>query len=119
MSDMMNNQYKLNGRIWIEIGNKTFIGEGKAQLLKKTAELGSLRKASIELGMSYRKAWYNLNKLNMSTGKPLIKLKRGGKDGGIALITEYGEKILDLFEKTQNEFETFLTNQAIIINAHL
>ncbi len=115
----MNDMYQLKGRIWIEIRNNTFIGEGKAQLLKKTAELGSLRKASIKLEMSYRKAWYNLNKLNGSTGKPLIILHRGGKNGGVAQITEYGEKILDLFEKTQYKFEKFLTNQTININEHI
>jgi hypothetical protein len=29
------NKYQLKGRLWIEIGNKAFIGKGKARLLKK------------------------------------------------------------------------------------
>jgi molybdate transport system regulatory protein len=113
-----NSQYHLKGRIWIEIGSKTFIGEGKANLLRKTAVLGSLRKASIELKMSYRQAWYSLNKLNKVSGNPLILLQRGGKNGGIAQITEFGEKILNLFDKSQLEFEIFLKNQTVMLNSN-
>jgi len=113
-----NNQYKLKGRIWIEIGNKTFIGEGKAHLLKKTAELGSLRKASGELKMSYRQAWYSLDQMNKAVETPVILLQRGGKNGGIAQITEFGEEILNIFKKSQHEFEKFLKNQTIILNTH-
>ena len=113
-----NNQYQLRGRIWIDIGNKTFLGEGKALLLKKTSELGSLRKASATLEMSYRQAWYSLDRLNKATNEPLILLHRGGKNGGIAQITEYGVQILDLFERTQNKFEKFLKNQTAVINTY-
>lgn len=114
----MNYMYQLKGRLWIEVGNKIFIGEGKARLLKKTAELGSLRKASVEIGMSYRQAWYSLNQMNKATEKPLISLKRGGKNGGIARITEFGEEILNIFEKSQYEFVRFLQNQTDSLNTH-
>lgn len=113
-----NNQYQLKGRVWIEIDNKTFIGEGKAALLRKTAELGSLRKASGALEMSYRQAWYSINQMNKSAGKPVILLHRGGKNGGIAQITEFGKEILSIFEKSQHEFGNFLKNQTIILNTH-
>jgi molybdate transport system regulatory protein len=111
------NQYQLRGRIWIIIGSKTIIGQGRADLLKKTADLGSLRKASSELGMSYRQAWYNLNQMNKATEKPVIQLHRGGKNGGIAMITEFGKEILNIFEKSQHEFEKFLENQTTILKA--
>lgn len=116
MSDK-NDRYQLKGRIWIETGNKTLLGEGKAILLKKTAELGSLRKAALELKMSYRQAWYHIEKLNKVTGTPLIMLQRGGKNGGRARITEFGEKVLEIFEKSQFEFEAFLKSQSAILNA--
>jgi molybdate transport system regulatory protein len=114
----MNTQYHLKGRIWLEIENKTFIGEGKANLLRKTAELGSLRKAAGALEMSYRQAWYSINQMNKSVDKPVILLHRGGKKGGIAHITEFGEEILNTFEKSRKEFEQFLMIQTIILNKH-
>jgi molybdate transport system regulatory protein len=112
----MNTQYNLKGRIWIEISNKTVIGEGKASLIKKTAELGSLRKAAGALELSYRQAWYSINQMNKSAGKPLILLQRGGKNGGIAQITEFGKEILNIFEKSHHEFGNFLKDQTIILN---
>ena len=112
----MKKKYHLKGRIWIEMDNKTFIGEGKADLLRKTAELGSLRKASCALEMSYRQAWYSINQMNKSFDKPVILLHRGGKKGGIAQITEFGKGILDTFDKSRKEFEQFLKIQTIILN---
>jgi len=100
--------YKIKGRIWIEINDETFIGEGKARLLKKTAELGSLRKAAAEMNMSYRKAWYSINHMNKAAGKPVIILKHGGKQGGIAQITPFGEKVLAEFDRLNQYFHDFL-----------
>jgi molybdate transport system regulatory protein len=114
----MNTQYNLRGRIWIETNNKTVIGEGKANLIKKIAELGSLRKAAGALELSYRQAWYSINQMNKSAGKPLILLKHGGKNGGIAQITDLGKEILNIFETSQNEFGNFLKTQTIIMNTH-
>lgn len=112
----MIHQYHLKGRIWIEIDDKTFIGEGKAYLLKKAAELGSLRKASAELDISYRQAWNRINQMNKASDKPVIILQRGGKNGGVAQITEFGKEILNIFEKSQNEFRNFLNNQSFTLN---
>ena len=113
------NNYQLKGRIWIEIGNRTFIGEGKACLLRKSAELGSLRKASGELKISYRQAWYRLNQMNKATGRPVIILHRGGKNGGMAQITEFGKEILNIFEKSINEFDEFLKKQTVVLNTYI
>jgi len=109
------NTYRIKGRIWIEINKETFIGGGKARLLSKIAELGSLRKAAAEMNLSYRQAWYSLNHMNKAAEEPLIILKRGGKQGGIAQITEFGEKILNQFKKIEKDFAIFLEVQ----NKHL
>ncbi len=100
--------YKIKGRIWIEINNETFIGAGKARLLRKIAELGSLRKAAAEMDLSYRQAWYSVNQMNKAGKEPLIILKRGGKQGGIAQITVFGKLILTQFQKIENDFNKFL-----------
>lgn len=55
-------QLQLKSRIWIEIKDRTIIG--KADLLRKTAEPGSLRKAASEFNLSYRQAWYSINQIN-------------------------------------------------------
>jgi molybdate transport system regulatory protein len=112
----MEKKFRLDGRIWIGIGGNTSLGEGKAQLLRKTAELGSLRKASLELGLSYRQAWYRMNQLNRASAEPLILLHRGGKEGGLASITEFGKKMLEIFDSSQVALGEFLDHQNKIIN---
>ncbi len=104
-------EYKLKGKIWIEINDKTLIGEGKVILIMKTAELGSLRKAAEATGISYRQAWYSVNRMNNVAEFPLIQLKHGGEKGGIAKLTEYGENVILAYKKAEEEFNIFLENQ--------
>lgn len=109
---MNNTQFKISGRIWIDCNSESFLGQGKIEIIEKIKELGSLRKAAAEMKMSYRQAWLNINKMNQLAPKPLVILKRGGKDGGIAQITEFGEKILLTFQNIQADFENFIKIQS-------
>jgi molybdate transport system regulatory protein len=111
-----NINYQIKGKIWIEINDKTLIGEGKVILLMKTAELGSLRKAAEATGISYRQAWYSINRMNNVAEFPLIHLKHGGEKGGIATLTEYGEKVISAYKKAEEEFHKFLNNQSEKLN---
>lgn len=110
---MKNKTVKINveSRIWLNIGNESFLGQGKIELIEKIKEFGSLRKAAGEMKMSYRKAWGSIHKINDLAGKPLVILKHGGKDGGIAEITETGEKAIILFKQLQEEIKKLLERQ--------
>ena len=104
-------KYTVDGRIWVNVNNQSYIGKGKIILLEKIKELGSLRKAAIELKMSYRQAWYSINQINTFSKTPVVILKRGGKDGGIAIITEQGEDIIKTFNQLQKDFFEYLNNK--------
>lgn len=104
-------QISVDSRIWLTIGNESFLGQGKIELLEKIKEYGSLRKAAGEMKMSYRKAWDSINKINYLAGKPLVILKRGGKDGGITEITEAGEKAMFIFKQLREEVTILLEKQ--------
>jgi len=56
--------------------------------------------------------------MNKSAGKPLILLPAWRRKWGVAQITDFGKEILNIFEKSQNEFVNFLNNQTIILNTH-
>jgi molybdate transport system regulatory protein len=49
-------------RVWIERENNLYIGIGSTLLLQKLDKLGSLKRASEELGMSYRRHGANSRK---------------------------------------------------------
>jgi molybdate transport system regulatory protein len=112
----MKNKLKISGRIWIDNKGINLAGAGKLRLLQKIKELGSLRKAANEMEMSYRHAWGQIDKMNKSSEKPLVILKRGGKEGQTAEITQFGEMILESFEKLQDNFNEFLEKQSKIFN---
>lgn len=103
--------YTLNGRIWLSINNETVLGEGKICLLNHIRESGSLRKAAESMQMSYRKAWFSIKQMNTVALKPVVTLKRGGKDGGKAELTEYGLELLLSFQQQKQAFEEFLNSQ--------
>lgn len=103
---------KAGGRVWIELCGKASIGQGKIELLEKAAKYGSLRQAAIEMQISYRQAWYKINQMNKITNEPLLILKRGGVDGGSAILTKLGEKIISDFHTIQQNFDSFLKNQS-------
>ncbi len=113
---MCKENFSIVGRIWINCNDDSFIGNGKIELLERIKQLGSLRKAAAEMKMSYRQAWINIDKMNKASNKQVVILKRGGREGGIAQITEFGEKILITYKNLQSDFEVFLTEQTKKLN---
>ncbi|WP_209863662.1 LysR family transcriptional regulator [Chitinophaga sp. OAE865] len=105
-----------NGRIWIETEEGPFLGYGRIELLEKIRELGSLRKAAAEMKISYRQAWDFVDQMNKRTGKPLVKMERGGKSGGGALLTPEGEQAIKLFHELNTAFRQFLATRSASLN---
>jgi molybdate transport system regulatory protein len=107
--------FDLKGRIWISVDGEPLLGAGKNELVCKVKELKSLRKAAAEMKMSYRKAWYSIDQINKLAGQPIVLLQRGGKNGGEASITEFGEKLLEQYQQLQAQFNDFLKNHKPVV----
>jgi len=74
--------YKIKSRIWIELDDKEFLGEGKVRLLKAIEKTGSLSKAAKSINISYKRAWQLLDAVNKSSNRPVTINSVGGKGGG-------------------------------------
>ncbi|GAA4275487.1 winged helix-turn-helix domain-containing protein [Aquimarina mytili] len=103
--------YKIKSRIWIESEQGVFLGEGRVRLLKAIADTGSLSKAASTLDMSYKKAWNLLNSMNKTAQEPLVITSTGGKGGGGANLTIYGEKVIKTFDTINQKCWEFLDNE--------
>jgi molybdate transport system regulatory protein len=101
---------KPNGRIWIDTEQGAFMGYGRIELLEKIQQTGSLRKASIEMKMSYQQAWKLVTQMNERAGEPLVTLQKGGKNGGTSQLTPFGEKSILAFKEFNTAFQQFLEN---------
>lgn len=104
--------FSVDGRIWLNIGGFSFTGQGRIELIEKIREFGSLRKAAADMKMSYRQAWQCIANMNKMAGKPLVILKRGGKNGGTAVITPFAEDLILTYRNLNLEFERFLNEKS-------
>jgi molybdate transport system regulatory protein len=103
--------YKIKSRIWIELDNEEFLGEGKVQLLKAIDKTGSLSKAAKSLNISYKRAWDMINAVNKSSNRTVTIKNIGGKGGGGTELTPYGKSLIKVFEDMNTCCWKFLDGQ--------
>ena len=77
---------RLKYKVWLDLRGRAF-GDGPARLLDGVQQSGSLRKAAVELGMSYNKAWRILHAAEQRLGFPLLDRSVGGSLGGGSQLT--------------------------------
>lgn len=73
------------------------LSHGKAELMELIRETGSIRQAAARMDMSYRRGWLLVDELNRMFREPSIETKKGGKSGGGAGLTPFGETLLKRF----------------------
>lgn len=96
--------------LWLEAGDEVFFGAGRALLLSKIEEHGSLSKAAEDMGMSYRAAWGKIRRTEKVLGLKLIE-RNGCKKGGHRL-TEHGLFLTKRYLLWFNEVERWASVKA-------
>ncbi len=95
----------------IDLANGARLGPGKAQLLALIVEHGSIRAAGAAMGMSYRRAWLLADEINRMFREPSIFTRHGGKSGGGAGLTPFGETLLAACRRMDAESRMALQNE--------
>jgi len=75
------------------------IGPGKAEILQGIKETGSIAAAGRRMGMSYKRAWNLVDEMNRHFRAPVVEAAKGGRTGGGAELTEFGEEILVRYQR--------------------
>jgi molybdate transport system regulatory protein len=81
------------------------LGHGKIRLLELIASTGSISAAGRAMDMSYRRAWLLVDALNSMFSRPVVESQRGGKQGGGAALTEFGNELLHTYRHMQEKLE--------------
>lgn len=81
------------------------LGHGKIRLLELIASTGSISAAGRAMDMSYRRAWLLVDALNSMFSRPVVESQRGGKQGGGAALTEFGNDLLHTYRNMQEKLE--------------
>jgi molybdate transport system regulatory protein len=87
----------------IDLANGARLGPGKAQLLALIAQHGSIRAAGAAMGMSYRRSWLLADEINRMFNEPSIFTRHGGRSGGGAGLTPFGETLLEACRRMDAE----------------
>ena len=85
--------------LFLDEEQEKFFGEGPCRLLHAVEETGSLRAASLSMGMAYTKALKLLKHAEQALGFSLTARTAGGRDGGGSVPTPEGKEWLEREEK--------------------
>lgn len=94
MSDLV-----ARSKVWLEADGQPFLGDGRYRLLLAIQRNGSINAAARELGISYRKAWSQLQAMEESAPFPLLVRKVGGRNGGFSHLTPEILQLMKRYEK--------------------
>lgn len=99
---------ELKGSLWMTVGDKSFGGPGRIELLSKIAEHGSITQAAKSMKMSYKAAWDAIDQMNNLAGEPLVERTTGGKGGGSTHLTPRGRQLVENFRLIEQEHRRFI-----------
>ncbi|WP_349435999.1 winged helix-turn-helix domain-containing protein [Pararhizobium sp. A13] len=85
------------------------LGRGKIALLEHIRETGSISAAGRAMDMSYRRAWLLVSALNGMFKQDAVLSQRGGKQGGGAVVTPFGEELIHTFRAMEEKAEAALS----------
>ena len=104
-------EYKVSGSLWIEGNGTRFWGPGPVELLEHIEATGSINQAAKQMGMSYKKAWEIVNRLNAMTTSPLVITATGGEKGGGSSISTEARQMITYHHLLRERFQAFLEQE--------
>lgn len=99
---------ELKGSLWMSVGERSFGGHGRVELLGLVAELGSIARAAKAMKMSYKAAWDAIDQMNALAGERLVERTTGGRGGGSTRLTERGRQLIANFRLIEQEHQRFV-----------
>ncbi len=82
----------------LKLQQKLFADPRRISLLKHIALSGSISQGAKDAGISYKSAWDAINDMNQLSEHMLVERATGGKGGGGAVLTRYGQRLIQLYD---------------------
>lgn len=105
-------------RFRVDFTEACSVGIGKIELLEAIARTGSLSQAAPKLSMSYRRAWLLVDSMNREFDAPVANTSVGGKGGGGAVLTKFGQDLISAYRKLETEITQLATQRLHAITRH-
>lgn len=82
----------------LKLQQRLFADPRRISLLKQIAQTGSISQGAKNAGISYKSAWDAINEMNQLSEHSLVDRATGGKGGGGAVLTRYGQRLIQLYD---------------------
>lgn len=118
----------LQALLTISVANKVFANPKRIALLQQIQICGSISQGAKLAGMSYKTAWDSVKDMNVRLPEPVVHSEKGGKGGGGAKLTAFGERLLQMYALTDQmqdmvlaalQDQTIPMNNLLDVMAHL
>jgi len=96
-------QLKADGRFWLTLDGRNFLGRGRVELLHRIRETGSISKAAKAMKMSYKAAWDAVDAMNGAWQSPLVESSPAGSH-----LTDDAERLIAAFHKAEARHAAFM-----------
>ena len=106
-------------RIRIDFTDNVNLGPGKIALLEAIKSTGSISDAARSLGMSYRRAWMLINSLKEGFSEAVTVSSTGGKGGGGARVTAFGNSLIKQFRSLEREIARLGAQRLLMFVPHV
>ena len=105
---------KADGRFWLTLDGKNFLGRGRVELLQRIRETGSISKAAKAMKMSYKAAWDAVDAMNTAWQTPLINSGPAGSH-----LTEDAEHLISAYHHAEAQHAVFMVSlgKSLTLNA--
>ncbi len=95
------------------------LGRGKIRLLEAVRAHGSISAGARAMGMAYRHAWVLIDELNRTFAEPVVLSTMGGRRGGGAQLTVWGEELVERFAEMDRIASASVESHLQALDAHL
>jgi molybdate transport system regulatory protein len=94
---------KADGRFWLTLDGRNFLGRGRVELLQRIRETGSISKAAKAMKMSYKAAWDSIGAMNAAWQTPLVE---SGPTG--SRLSHDAECLITAFQQAEARHAAFM-----------
>jgi len=95
-------------KVWLEVDGQPLLGDGRERLLRLIHETGSISAAARAQGVSYRKAWTQLQCMEDLLARPLLVRQKGGAQKGKTSLTPEALELLRQFGELKEGVREFV-----------
>ncbi|WP_029590039.1 molybdenum-dependent transcriptional regulator [Franconibacter helveticus] len=82
----------------LKLQDRLFADPRRIALLKQIEQTGSISQGAKLAGISYKSAWDAISEMNQLSDQLLVERATGGKGGGGAEVTRYGQRLIQLYD---------------------